>query len=144
MLRLLSVRCRGVHGRSLHLGCWLLMWLSGSSSLRHSWMRLYGCLWLGGCLGCFREVTSGPLRTFNWKLLPRPLFWWHFMGVLSKCPSVDANVGVRHQESIEFQPKREITLNEKRKMTRRMMQTRPRGARVGLFIREVKSLITFP
>jgi hypothetical protein len=122
MLWLLGVLFGRVCGESLHLGCWLLMWLSGSSGFCRCWMRLCDFLWLGGCLGWFREVTSGRLRAFDWKLLPRPLFGWHFVGVLSKSQTVGTNVGVRQLEAIKFQREREMTHNEKRKMAWISMQ----------------------
>jgi hypothetical protein len=64
-------------------------------------------------LGSFRVVTSGCLR---WAINQ-----WHFVDVLSNSLMVGGNVGVRLPEAIELQHERKIMLDNKRKMTQRMM-----------------------
>jgi hypothetical protein len=58
-------------------------------------------------------VTSGCLR---WAINQ-----WHFVGVLSNSQMVGGNVGVRLPEAIELQHEKKIMLDNKRKMTQRMM-----------------------
>jgi hypothetical protein len=53
----------GVHNGLLRLGCWLFQWLFRSSSFCQCWTRLYGYMWLGGCLRSWSPVTRDELPT---------------------------------------------------------------------------------
>jgi hypothetical protein len=57
----LSGWCGGVHSKHLCLAWWLLQWLLRSSNLYGCLLRLYGSLWLCGCLGCFDDLSSDRL-----------------------------------------------------------------------------------
>jgi hypothetical protein len=56
-----NASCGDVHCRHLCLGCRLFWQLYGSSGFCRCWTWLCGCLWLGGCLGCFEDLTSRRL-----------------------------------------------------------------------------------
>jgi hypothetical protein len=53
---------KGVHSKHHRLAWWLLWWLFKSSDLRSCLLRFCESLWLGGCLGCFEDLSSGRLR----------------------------------------------------------------------------------
>jgi hypothetical protein len=102
-------------------------------------------------LGYFVDLASSYLGwTFERKLFSGPLFGWHLTGVLLSSQTVAANIGVQSSEAIELQQERKKNLNEKRKVALIARQTVAvksctlRGAGVGLFIGEVKSLIIMP
>jgi hypothetical protein len=97
------------------------------------------------------DLASGRFGwIFEQKLFSRPLLGWHLMGVLSSSQTVGANVGVRLPGAIELQREKKTELErEKESDTESKANSCSKilplgGGCAGLFIGEVKGLITMP